>query len=115
MGVRMQANALRVLPRGEHQAGPPPRPERLPTVSAVACPPACSLPSGYMPTGAQAGAPLTLATEFKRPTPLPAKLQAVVDGAAAPGTGRLPLSCAVLTANGEKEVIVGQLLAGAKK
>jgi hypothetical protein len=48
--------------------------------------------------------PMTLATEFKRPTPLPARLQAVVSPDAAP-----KLQCAILTRNGEKEVIVGAL------
>ncbi len=47
---------------------------------------------------------MTLATEFKRPTPLPARLQAVVSPDAAP-----KLQCAILTRNGEKEVIVGAL------
>ena len=43
-------------------------------------------------------------TEFKRPTPLPAKLQAVVSPAAQPA-----LQCAVLTGNAEKDVILGRL------
>ncbi|GBF87469.1 hypothetical protein Rsub_00180 [Raphidocelis subcapitata] len=51
--------------------------------------------------------PAAFETEFKRPTALPAKLQAV----AAPGSK--PLQCAVLTGDGAKEVIVGRL-AGAK-
>jgi hypothetical protein len=63
--------------------------------------------AGYIPySGAQAY-PLTFATEFKRPTPLPAKLQAVVDAAAKPG--QLPVKACVLTGNGEKQVIVGTL------
>lgn len=57
--------------------------------------------------GARASYPLTLATEFKRPTPLPAKLQAVVEGGATPG--RLPLQCGVLSSGGDKDVIVGRL------
>jgi hypothetical protein len=48
--------------------------------------------------------PAVFDTEFKRPTPLPAKLQAVVSPAAQPA-----LQCAVLTANGEKDVILGRL------
>lgn len=48
--------------------------------------------------------PAVFETEFKRPTPLPNKLQAVVSPAAQP-----PLQCAVLTRDGEKEVIVGRL------
>lgn len=61
--------------------------------------------TGYIPYTTY---PLTFSTEFKRPTPLPAKLQAVVaDGSAKPGS--LPLQTCVLTSNGEKEVIVGLL------
>jgi hypothetical protein len=48
--------------------------------------------------------PAVFDTEFKRPTPLPAKLQAVVSPTAQPA-----LQCAVLTANGEKDVILGRL------
>jgi len=43
------------------------------------------------------------ATEFKRPTMLPAKLQAFV----CPGTK--PLEAGVLTGDGSKDVIVGKL------
>lgn len=64
--------------------------------------------TGYIPYSGPQSCPLTLATEFKRPTPLPARLQAVVeDSSAKPGS--LPLRASVLTANGEKEVIVGTL------
>lgn len=63
---------------------------------------------GYIPYSGPQSAPLTLAAEFKRPTPLPARLQAVVvDGTVKPGA--LPLRASVLTANGEKEVIAGSL------
>lgn len=48
--------------------------------------------------------PAVFETEFKRPTPLPNKLQAVVYPSAQP-----QLQCGVLTANGEKDVIVGRL------
>eukprot|EP00879_Flechtneria_rotunda_P022132 GHRR01023353.1.p1 GENE.GHRR01023353.1~~GHRR01023353.1.p1 ORF type:complete len:321 (+),score=96.09 GHRR01023353.1:572-1534(+) len=48
--------------------------------------------------------PAVFETEFKRPTPLPAKLQAVVRPAAQP-----QLQCAVLTGDGAKEVVVGRL------
>lgn len=65
----------------------------------------------YSPTAVAAAAgygvksfPATFETEFKRPTPLPANLQAVVSPAAQP-----QLQCAVLTGNGEKDVIVGRL------
>ena len=64
-------------------------------------------PPGYIPYSGPQCSPLTFATEFKRPTPLPAKLQAVVDAAAEPG--QLPVKACVLTGNGEKEVIVGTL------
>lgn len=63
--------------------------------------------AGYIPYSGARANPLTFATEFKRPTPLPAKLQAVVDAAAKPG--QLPVKACVLTGNGEKEVIVGSL------
>jgi hypothetical protein len=67
-----------------------------------------SILAGYIPYTGSQSSPLTLATEFKRPTPLPARLQAVVvDGSAKAGS--LPLRASVLTANGEKEVIVGTL------
>lgn len=74
------------------------------------CPPSCLLPlhpAGYIPYSGTQSYPITFSTEFKRPTPLPAKLQAVVDSAAQPGS--LPLKACVLTGNGEKEVIVGLL------
>lgn len=61
--------------------------------------------AGYIPYSGPQSYPITFSTEFKRPTPLPAKLQAVVDPAAQPGS--LPLKACVLTGNGEKEVIVG--------
>ncbi|WIA39673.1 hypothetical protein OEZ86_005738 [Tetradesmus obliquus] len=48
--------------------------------------------------------PAEFETEFKRPTPLPAKLQVVVSPAAQPA-----LQCAVLTGNAEKDVILGRL------
>eukprot|EP00878_Enallax_costatus_P001490 GHUV01001641.1.p1 GENE.GHUV01001641.1~~GHUV01001641.1.p1 ORF type:complete len:327 (+),score=76.16 GHUV01001641.1:118-1098(+) len=48
--------------------------------------------------------PAVFETEFKRPTPLPNKLQATVSPTAQPS-----LQCAVLTRDGEKEVIVGRL------
>jgi hypothetical protein len=55
---------------------------------------------GIMPTY-----PATFETEFKRPTMLPAKLQCT----AARGTS--PLDCAVLTADGSKDVILGKITA----
>jgi hypothetical protein len=61
--------------------------------------------SGYKPTF-----PASYITEFKRPTLLPAKLQAVLQGTG-PGT----LSVAVLTEKGDKEVIKGQISAAPVK
>jgi len=54
--------------------------------------------------------PASYITEFKRPTLLPAKLQAVLQGSE-PGT----LNVAVLTEKGDKEVIKGQISAAAVK
>lgn len=69
--------------------------------------PGLLLLAGYIPYSGPQSAPLTFTTEFKRPTQLPAKLQAVVDATAKPG--QLPVKACVLTSNGEKEVIVGSL------
>jgi hypothetical protein len=71
------------------------------------CPQPPTKPPGYIPYSGPQSCPLTFATEFKRPTPLPAKLQAVVDASAV--AGKLPVKACVLTGTGEKEVIVGTL------
>jgi hypothetical protein len=76
-------------------------------VSSISLPIIPICPRG--PSAAAAGYaaksyPAVFETEFKRPTPLPAKLQAVVAPAAQP-----QLQCAVLTGNAEKDVILGRL------
>ena len=57
--------------------------------------------------------PAAFETEFKRPTPLPAKLKCVAAAAAGGGGkrggGKAPLECAVLTGDGAKDVVVGRL------
>jgi len=57
-----------------------------------------------LPAGTRITYPAVLETEFKRPTFLPAKLHAVTKPTAHPA-----LQIGVLTADGEKEVMVGRL------